>query len=280
MTLFDMFAGKKRSAGFPIPPTDAREFHKRVLEKNGGTWFSFETHVAALYRFVLRPGGVAFDGGANVGQHTLQMLAAVSPGGRVIAAEPVPELRAQLEAFLRQHNVPLDAVTIVSAGLSDQPGESEFYQVTNQAQHELSGLKNRHWIAPYPVKKINVELTTIDAICVDLPRFDFLKLDIEGAEMNALRGGRRTIEKLRPVISFEQDQFSPQYFGYSWQDLVGYFDSLQYEIYDLFGIRYTDPDMFHQCAVWDFVAVPVAAHATSAMFSVIRHSMEQAGVQF
>src|SRR5208337_1386083 len=136
---------KRPGAEFPISCSRAGEFHQSVLQSNGGTWFSFETHVAALYRSILRPGAIALDGGANIGQHTLQMIAAVSPGGLVIAAEPVPELRAQLEASLGQHHVPANAVKVISAGLWDQPGESEFYQVTNQAQHELSGLKNRHW---------------------------------------------------------------------------------------------------------------------------------------
>jgi len=274
-----MFRPKARSAQNFGPPSRAREFHRSVLERNGGKWFSFEAHVAALYCYILRPGAIALDGGANVGQHTLQMVSAVSPGGLVIAAEPVPELRAQLEASLHQNNVSKDSVKVVSAGLSDRSGESEFYQVTNQAQHELSGLKMRHWLDPYPVKKINVALTTIDVICTDLPRFDFLKLDIEGAEMNALRGGRVTVEKFRPIISFEQDQFSPQYFGYSWQDLLDYFTSLQYEIYDLFGILYAEASMFHDCAVWDFVAIPAQARSKNAIFHAIRQSMIQSGVR-
>jgi FkbM family methyltransferase len=275
-----MFGKITRSAEFPIPSGQAREFHRRVLQKNGGTWFSFETHVAALYLFVLRPGAIALDGGANIGQHTLQMISAVSPGGLVIAAEPVAELRARLEASLQQSNVSPDAVRIVSAGLWDQPGESEFYQVTNQAQHELSGLRNRHWLEPYPVRKINVELTTIDAICSGLPRLDFLKLDIEGAEMNALHGGRGTVEKFQPIIAFEQDQFSPHYFGYSWRDLLDYFDSLQYEVYDLFGVRYADPSAFHESAVWDFLAMPARTHAKKAIFKALRKSMISAGVLF
>jgi hypothetical protein len=116
-----MFGKITRSAEFSIPSGQAREFHRRVLQKNGGTWFSFETHVAALYLFVLRPGSIALDGGANVGQHTLQMISAVSPGGLVIAAEPVAELRARLEASLQQSNVPPDAVKIVSANSIKSP---------------------------------------------------------------------------------------------------------------------------------------------------------------
>ncbi len=275
-----IFRRLARGPQFPVSSPEAREFHRSVLEKNGGAWFSFETHLVSLYSFILRPGSIALDGGANVGQHTLQMISAVSPGGLVIAAEPVPELRAQLVASLEQNHVSPASIRVVPAGLWDQPGESEFFQVTNQAQHELSGLKNRHWLDPYPVKKINVPLTTIDAICADLPRLDFLKLDIEGAEMHALRGGRGTVEKFQPVISFEQDQFSPQYFGYTWQDLLNYFGSLEYEVYDMFGVQYTDAGAFHGCAVWDFVAVPARLRAKKAMFNAVRRSMIKAGVLF
>jgi hypothetical protein len=50
---------------FPIPSSQARQFHARVLALNGGKWFNFEPHLASLYNAVLRPNAVAVDGGAK-----------------------------------------------------------------------------------------------------------------------------------------------------------------------------------------------------------------------
>jgi FkbM family methyltransferase len=262
-------------------PSQVRELHAQILRLNGGNWFGFEPHVAALYRRILRAGAVALDGGANLGKHTVQMAAAVAPGGLVIALEPVPKLRAELERRLAvQKGSHKRSVRVLPLGLSDHLGESKFFQVTNEAQHELSGLVNRHWLRDYPVKEILVSLTTIDAVCANLERLDFIKLDIEGAEMDALRGGRKTVARFRSVIAFEQDQFSPQYFNYTWQDLVDYFDSLEYEVYDLFGCPYPDASMLSSCAVWDFVALPKEFRGKLEIFQALRRSMIDAGVRF
>jgi FkbM family methyltransferase len=263
-----------------LSPSEAREFHARVLQLNGGSWFGFEPYVETLYQSILRPGSVALDGGANIGLHALPMARAVSPIGQVIALEPVPELLAKLEARRQQLGIAAHLLRIIPFGLGAHESDADFYQVTEGPQHELSGLCNRHWLNGYKVKTIQVHLTTIDNVCVNLPRLDFLKLDIEGGEFAALCGGRKSVEKFRPVISFEQDQFSPQYFKYTWQELFDYFKSLKYVIYDLFGVHYTDASMFYPCAVWDFVAFPSESGAITKTLQGIRRSMLEAGVKF
>jgi FkbM family methyltransferase len=249
------------------------------LELNGGVWFNFEPHLAALYCAILRPGAITVDGGANIGIHALQMAAAVSPGGLVIAIEPVPELVQRLDQRRREHGMPEGLIRLVQYGLSSAPGEADFYQVLHPVEHEFSGLRNRHFIKDHQVQKIRVSLTTLDAVCADLPRLDFVKLDLEGAEMDALRGGRRTLERFRPIVSLEQDQYSPQYFGYTWENLLEYFASLRYEVYDLFGLRYTEAAMLDLCAVWDFIGVPAECADVSSLFDAVRRSMAAAGVK-
>jgi hypothetical protein len=142
----------------------------------------------------------------------------------------------------------------------------------------LSGLRNREILNDRPIRKIRVELTTLDIVCHDLPKLDFLKLDLEGAEMDALHAGRLTLQKFRPVVALEQSQDSPRYFSYTWEDLLGYFASLGYEIYDLFGLRYTEPAMLDRCSVWDFVGLPAEYPDKDALFGAVRRSMQAKGV--
>jgi len=256
-----------------------RDFHQRILELNGGAWFDFEPHLVAFYCAILRPGSIALDGGANVGLHTLPMAQAVLPDGLVVAIEPVPEMRQQLQTRLHEYQLPENLTRLVSYGLSSTAGEADFYQVLDPDQHPLSGLRNRFFLKHDQVKQIRVELTTLDAVCQDLNRLDFVKLDLEGAEMDALRGGRQTLESFRPVVAIEQDQYSPQYFNYTWEQLFDYFASLRYEIYDLFGLHYTEPAMFDQCAVWDFVGLPAEYPHKQGLFEAVRRSMRNSGVR-
>lgn len=256
------------------------DFHHRLLELNGGAWFDFEPHLAAFYCAVLQPGSIAVDGGANIGLHTLLMARAVLPNGLVIAIEPVPDTLNLLDARLRRHSIPDNSVRLLHCGLSSTAGDADFYQVLDPIQHELSGLRNRHILESHRVKTIRVELTTLDAVCRDLERLDFIKLDLEGAELDALRGGRLTLDRLRPVVAIEQDQQSPQYFGYTWDNLLEYFTSVRYEIYDLFGLRYTEAAMFDQCIVWDFIGLPAEHPGKERLFCAARRSMEHSGVRF
>jgi FkbM family methyltransferase len=255
-----------------------RDFHREVLERNSGHMFYCEPHITALYLAVLRPGSVAVDGGANIGMHSIRMAQAVVPDGVVLAIEPVPELRECLRQHLGENLIPESTVRIFPYALSSKPGEADFFQVLDPIQHEFSGLLNRSVLDQHETRKISVTVATLDDLCRDLPRLDFLKLDIEGAELDALRGGTAAIERFRPVIVFEQSQDSPRYFGYTWAELLSYFTARGYEIYDLFGLHYSDPELLDQCVVWDFIGLPQEYPHKAVLFDAVRASMESMGI--
>jgi hypothetical protein len=74
------------------------------------------------------------------------MALAVSPDGLVVAVEPLGEMLAQLEHRRKEHGIPPHLIRIAPFGLSDQAARVEFFQVTDGSQHELSGLKYRHFL--------------------------------------------------------------------------------------------------------------------------------------
>jgi FkbM family methyltransferase len=262
------------------PHQQLQDFHRRVWELNGSSWFDFEPHLTAFYSTILKPGSVAIDGGANVGLHTLPMLQAVMPDGLVVAIEPVEELRQQLLARVHDYRIPDPLLRLVPHGIASQAGEADFYQVHDPNQHPLSGLRNRHCLTTAAqVEQIRIELTTLDSVCQDLDRLDFVKLDLEGAELDALHGGVRSMARFRPVVAIEQDQLSPLYFDYTWSQLFDYFTALRYELYDLFGLHYTEPAMFEECTVWDFVAFPAEYPNKNAVFAAVRRSMQNSGIR-
>jgi FkbM family methyltransferase len=160
---------------------------------------------------------------------------AVNPGGLVLAMEPVVELLNRIETRRRESGAPAGLIRSICCGLSNAPGEADFYQVLDPIQHELSGLRKRHFLDGMEVSKIRVELRTLDDVCSELPRLDFIKLDLEGAEFDALHGAGETLRLFRAIIALEQDQYSPSYFGYTWASLLDFFSEADYELYDLFG---------------------------------------------
>jgi FkbM family methyltransferase len=146
----------------------------------------------------VRAGDVVFDCGAHIGVFTRVAIAA---GAKlVVAVEPSP---INLEC-LRRNMAPEIAdgrVVVVAEGVWDKEGTLPFHMdPANSAGNSL--LVGANGATPRPVT-IEVPLTTVDKLAArfKLDRVDFIKMDIEGAETNALRGARSTIGAFGPRMA-------------------------------------------------------------------------------
>jgi FkbM family methyltransferase len=154
-----------------------------------------EQKIYAQDGFGVRPGDVVLDCGASVGDYT---RAALNAGARlVVAIELAPE---GLECLRRNFASEVNAgrVIIYPKGVWDKdafltltvsPESSPADSVVMRPQRAREGPK--------------VPLTTIDKLVAELKldRVDFIKMDIEGAERNALIGARATLAKYHPRMA-------------------------------------------------------------------------------
>lgn len=141
----------------------------------------------------LRPGAVVLDCGGYVGDWAHWALQ--HGAARVIVFEPASAqlecIRRNLSEFIRQGKV-----TLIPKGVWDQPGTLTLNIVPdNPAANSVSE-------SP-AAQSETIELTTIDAVVEELKldRLDAIKMDIEGAEVRALRGARRTLARFRPQLA-------------------------------------------------------------------------------
>ena len=111
-----------------------------------------------------------------------------------MAFEPNPELAATL-----QERFP--TVTIHEVALSDTPGRSEFHLLTQLPAQ--SGLLRRPTDRPSDEQVIDVRRGDDRPPAAGHRRIDLIKIDVEGAEVNVLRGARRTLRRWQPVVVFE-----------------------------------------------------------------------------
>jgi FkbM family methyltransferase len=145
----------------------------------------------------LEEGGVFFDLGANVGFYTLLAGRLVGSSGTVVAVDPQPEAIERLH-----HNVALNGLTnvsVVTAAVADSPGEGEL-AVSPDGVLEWAGLLEGDWPAE---SRITVSITTIDELAERVATPTLIKLDIEGAEVRALKGAEVALRASRPVIVCE-----------------------------------------------------------------------------
>ncbi|MFQ5527058.1 MAG: FkbM family methyltransferase [Thermoanaerobaculia bacterium] len=165
----------------------------------------YEQDVVAFAKRVLRPGMVAFDVGAHIGMHTVLFRKLVATAGRVVAFEPIGLLFEILSANAAgDSRVQLESLAVADGGTTELVlkyyGLSFSGWTTAFEPHADASLLRK---MPTP-RLIRVPSTSLDAYAEETgvdP--DFIKLDIEGGELTALRGARRLIARAKPFIIME-----------------------------------------------------------------------------
>ncbi|WP_176695964.1 FkbM family methyltransferase [Phenylobacterium immobile] len=148
-----------------------------------GFW---EMWVTKVMTDTVMPGMVCIDAGANVGYYTVLLGELTGHNGKVVAIEPMPGTRRLLE-----RNVAINGfsgiVDVKGVALGDGPGTVTLYMPPGEPKNALICETPPHpdW------ESATVPLTSIDDMA--LPKVDFVKIDVEGAEMGVWRGMRRTI---------------------------------------------------------------------------------------
>lgn len=149
----------------------------------------------------VQPGDVVLDCGANIGMFTKTALAS---GARlVVAVEPAPETLECLRRNLARE-IAQKRVIVYPKGVWDHD------DFLNLAVDEHNVGSNSLVLDVSRSKSVRVPLTTIDELVSELKleRLDFIKMDIEGAEKNALKGARSTLQRFRPHMSISAEHLS------------------------------------------------------------------------
>ena len=143
----------------------------------------------------LKPDDVVFDCGANIGVFTRKALS--EGAGTVVAIEPAPE---NIECLRRNFapEIASGRVIVYPKGVWDRDDTLTLHVDPHNSAADSFVIERE---GSHQVLKIPV--TTIDQIVAELKlaRVDFIKMDIEGAEVKALHGGRATIARHRPRLA-------------------------------------------------------------------------------
>lgn len=154
----------------------------------------------------LRETVTVYDVGANVGNHTLRLSLVAD---RVIAFEPDPVNGARLARHVERNR--LANVQVFDCALGERSGEARIANF-------MEGNHGAAQVVSAGGQAIRMERGDDLVARHALPRIDVLKIDVEGAERDVLRGLRQTLVRDRPVILFEvlaaaQPQYTPAAFA-------------------------------------------------------------------
>ena len=204
-----------------LSPFDAK-LRLRPRFSEGSTWpflyrARYETELLTL-KDLLPSGGVFIDGGASVGIYTVAAASVVGPDGVVVSFEPARDTFAQLRDNVRLNGA--TNVRLIQGAMGDKDGR--------QILFHNAGAPNLYSLGTDTAADgEQVDVFTLDSCeaVQDLGRTDVIKLDVEGAEEMALRGGQNLITRHWPFVILEVHPRMPERLSLSaygaWEFLEG-----------------------------------------------------------
>jgi FkbM family methyltransferase len=207
-------------------------------------------HTRLLTAFTLHEDSNCVDIGANRGGILKEFIRA-APRGRHVAFEPLPDLAAALRSRF-------PGVDVRECALSDRPaGEATFTHVP--AIDGLSGFRRRSYPPGTRTREITVATDSLDRALAEDYVPALIKLDVEGAELEVLRGALNTLRTHMPTLVFEHGVGGADHYGTSPDDVHDLLSGVGYRIFDIDGggpyTRCGFAALFEQ-PIWMFVAHP------------------------
>lgn len=199
----------------------------------GSIYWSGYHHVNEIIYLnsILKNDMTFIDIGANQGEFSL-FASNKLKNGRVISFEPVSYQFNLLTKNISLNN--FKNIEINKYGLSNEVGILPIYNSTNTALHGgfHEGLSTLYKSDERANFQENVDLKIFDEEYFEkLERFDFLKIDIEGAELYALKGMIKSLTKFKPEILIELSDETYLSAGYSVKEMIDFLESLNYKPY-------------------------------------------------
>jgi FkbM family methyltransferase len=194
----------------------------------------------------VRPGAIVWDIGANVGLFTAAAAVRAGAEGHVIAFEPDVWLVQLLRRSADIHSPSIAPVTIVPAAVGGAIAVRAFNiaargrasnALAEYGHSQMGGVAQRQFVPAF----------NLDWLLTQFPAPDLIKIDVEGAEVEALQGQRRMLDEIRPVFICEVSSKNRA-------AITDIFSTARYRLFD--GDKPFDVGQPVAGAAWNTVAVP------------------------
>jgi FkbM family methyltransferase len=182
----------------------------------------------------IKPEWIVIEIGANLGYFTNLFQALVGTNGQLHAFEPVPSTFQQLQSTLPKGR---NNCTLYNLGTAKEAGEVIFHvPLKDHGQATMSPHDCKSW------KDREIEEVACSVIKLDeftpvssLTKIDFIKIDVEGAELPSLQGAEHILRKHKPLLFVEVCKAWMKSFGYNAKELEAFLRSLSYSRFEVVG---------------------------------------------
>lgn len=187
---------------------------------------TYEVPIQNIFAQHLHEGDVFYDIGANVGFFSVIAAQLVGKTGKVYAFEP-----GEGNANSVRHNARLNnfnQIEVIEKAVSHTSGEGQLLLAKYSGGHALATAD----APPDLAGEVTVDLVSIDDLIAQnlIAPPNFVKVDVEGAELDVLKGMTETIKTYQPTIIYEVDDGDRAAYERKYQELAAFFESFNYQV--------------------------------------------------
>lgn len=207
------------------------ENDKRLAPLDTLNFGTYELEEMKMQLSLIDDGMNVLDIGANLGWYALH-VAKAKPGSSVFSFEPVPSTFGYLNANIALNK--LSNIKTFNFGLSDNEGTFSFFYdpqlSVNASLINVAGKEN--------IQEVKCSVKTLDGfVKSNGVSFDFIKCDVEGAELLAFKGGLEAIRSNKPIVFSEMLRKWTSKFSYHPNDIIELFTQIGYACFVIDGGR-------------------------------------------
>ncbi len=169
-----------------------------LLGKGAGTGWALQAEISAAKYFIKTPAPLVFDVGANNGDWSC-LIRKAYPQSKIFLFEPLPAC----QKIISDMNIPNSE--LIPMAVTSGNGLAKLY-ITQASGISSLHERNDSYFADQIFSTIDVQTVMLDSVIENykLRNIDFVKMDIEGHELEALKGARKSLEKgMIKALSFE-----------------------------------------------------------------------------
>lgn len=187
----------------------------------------------------LRPHATVFDVGANIGLMSIPLLSDSSQV-KVVSVEPSPQTYAALARTVAESAL-RDRWEVLDCALGATAGETTFH-CADAKWGAFDGFRNTGRAGPS--RAVLVKVRTLDELWTERgrPEVCVIKIDVEGADLDVLRGATACIGACRPLILVEWNMENLRAFGHADSALLAFADSVSCDVFAMPGLVRTESD--------------------------------------
>ena len=196
---------------------------------------SYDPSMTSVFTHIIKPGETVWDIGTERGWFTLLMASLVGENGRVDSFEAFPPTVEKLKANVALNN--FKWVHVNGIAVSESNSKMWFVPPSNEVTHNIRFLQDCNGVGYLSETNIPGAIE-INTICLDdyyerqeITKVTLIKIDIEGAEVCALKGAKKLIEKDKPLLAIEFNRQTALRANSSIEELYDLLNGYGYELY-------------------------------------------------